>query len=194
MNLDMNKLMAVPESDRIKTLWTLLGDNVPLATLFVSGRRLRTKGFSWAPASFLSCSNVGSRMHNLCSITREGLRVKIEPYAAFEVDAPQHRTEACFPCVLQGKKYFIKKSPTKTNPSWEGLDLHKRSNLAVLIEMDTTQNNDGTWGLDGSRGALVSIVRRNDATLFAEYLRLVRYVDIRARFFSSSFFGGARGM
>ena len=45
MNLDMNKLMAFPESDRIKMLRALLGGNVPLAILFVPGRWLKDKGF-----------------------------------------------------------------------------------------------------------------------------------------------------
>lgn len=135
MNFDLKKLMGVPESDRIVTSWTFLGDTLPLATLFVSGLRLTVKGFSWAPASFLDCTHVGTRMNHLCAITGEGLRTRISPYTAFFVNAPQHPTEACFPCMLQGKKYFVKRSPVKTNPSWKGLDLHRRLNLAVVLEM-----------------------------------------------------------
>jgi hypothetical protein len=134
MDFDMKKLMSTPESERIESLWTLLGDNVPLAILFISGRRLTAKGFSWAPASFLDCTNVGPTMKHLYSVTGDGLRAKIGPYTAFEVDAPQQKTDACFPCVLQGKKYFVKRSPVQKNPSWEGLDLHLRSNLAVILE------------------------------------------------------------
>jgi hypothetical protein len=147
MNLDMKKLLAVPETDRMKTYWTLVGDMVPLATIFFSGRRLQAKGFQWAPASLLACTTVDTRKDHLCSLTPEGLRTKIAPYSAFEVDPPQQYTPACFPCVLQRRKYFIKKSPINTNPSWEGLDLHKRSNLVVILEMHTVQGDDGTCEL-----------------------------------------------
>ena len=135
MNFDLKKLLSVPESERITTSWTMMGDTVPLATLFVSGPRLTAKGFSWAPESFLDCTYVGLQMNHLCSVTPEGLRARIGPYAAFFVNAPQDPTEACFPCILQGKNYFIKRSPIKTNPSWEGLSLHLRSNLALILEM-----------------------------------------------------------
>lgn len=125
MNLDLKTLMAVPDSDRVKTFWTLMGENVPLATLFLAGSRLKDKGFSWAPASFLSCAKAGNCMDILCSISQEGLRAKLGPYTAFEVDKPQYLTEDLFPCILRGCKYFIKKNSNKANPSWEGLDLQR---------------------------------------------------------------------
>jgi len=134
MNFDMKTLMAVPKATRVQCIWALLGDTVPLATLFVSGLRLQAKGFSWAPASFLDCTHVGPLMRHFCSTSPEGLRATIGPYTAFEVDAPQYLSEACFPCILQGKKYFVKRSPVQTNPSWEGLNLHLRSNLALILE------------------------------------------------------------
>ncbi|KAG0652125.1 hypothetical protein D0Z07_0980 [Hyphodiscus hymeniophilus] len=117
MDFDLKKLMGTHESLRIQFLWTLLGDTVPLGVLFVPGPRLTAKSFSWAPASFLNCTKIGPTMNHLCSVTGDGLCAKIGPNAAFE-----------------GKKYFIKKSPVKTNPEWGGLDLHLRTDLVVILE------------------------------------------------------------
>lgn len=137
MNLDLKRLIAASKSDRVKVFWNLMGESanrIPLAVLFVPGPRLKDKGYSWAPASLLPCEKAGTQFKTLCTISEEGLRVKLGPYSAFELDNPQYPVDELLPCILQDYKYFIKKSPNKTNPSWEGLDLQYGPKLAIIFE------------------------------------------------------------
>lgn len=52
MGLDVATLLKEYNEERMKAFWLLLRQ-VPLATLFIPGERLRIPGFRWAPRSFI---------------------------------------------------------------------------------------------------------------------------------------------
>jgi hypothetical protein len=121
----------------MKEFWRAHKDQLPLPVLFVPGPRLLDKGFSWAPSSFLPCQKAGPAMSERGTVTDDGLFMKLPSYRTFTVNPPSQLTEPIFPLVLDGNKYFIRKSPARSNPSWDGLELHTRDNLAIILEYNT---------------------------------------------------------
>jgi hypothetical protein len=63
-----------------------------------------------------------------------GFRIKIPAYSTFKVTALGQISEAVFLLLLDGTKYFVRKSLVKTSLSWNGLGLHERKDLALIIE------------------------------------------------------------
>jgi hypothetical protein len=142
LNFDMERLMKVSESERMREFWRLQNEGVPISILYVPGPRLKDKGFSWAPATLLSCQSAGVDLYDHCRVTDDGLCLKLPPYTSFKLSILCQVRESRFPCTLDGSRHFFKKSPVKSNPSWDGLDLHKREDLATLIEMPPVQGRD----------------------------------------------------
>jgi hypothetical protein len=103
------------------------------------------------------------------------LRVKFAPYSAFHLSSLQAPTSSVVPCILEGQKYFIESPKDVTNPSLEGLDLENLE-LAVLLELGPVIGLDGRRSFDGSRCALVSITKRADGKIYAEYVRLITVI------------------
>ncbi|KUJ12058.1 uncharacterized protein LY89DRAFT_673847 [Mollisia scopiformis] len=136
MNFDMKALMEAPIPDRMKIFWKLHKDQMPISILFVPGSRLRQKGYRWAPSSLLPCQKVGIRMNERGTVTDEGFRIKLPAYSCFTITPLLNKiTAAVVQFLLDGNKYYIKKSPVRSNPPWEGLELHSRANLALVIEV-----------------------------------------------------------
>jgi hypothetical protein len=77
----------------------------------VTGELLEMISQGCCPTVVRTDKNLLGSSNHLYLITPERLRTKIGPYTSFSVDAPQASTEACFLCVLQGRKYFVKRSP-----------------------------------------------------------------------------------
>ncbi|CZR59572.1 uncharacterized protein PAC_09466 [Phialocephala subalpina] len=176
MDFDMEELMETPISDRMKIFWKLHKDTMPVSILFVPGPRLREKGFRWAPSTFLSCQSVGMRMKETGIVTDGGFRIRLPSFSCFTITPlPGKITEAIMPCILDGYKYYVKKSPVKSNPPWDDLELHRRTNLALVIELPSQQVDDQHL-FDGSRAGLVSIERDESGIIFAEFLNLVSVV------------------
>jgi len=126
--------IQAPEAKRMAVFWQLHDDKLPLAALFVGGPRLLEPGYRWAPASLLPCQKAGVRFQDTGRATDEGFRIKVPAYSAFTVTPPTQLNEDVFPLMLDGIKYFVRKSPVKNNPSWGGLELHSRTELALIIE------------------------------------------------------------
>jgi hypothetical protein len=161
---------------RMRKFWDMHGDHVSHAVLFVAGPRLVEKGYTWAPASFIMCSRAGPQFHRMGSIRpRGGLRVKSAPYSGFHLSSPEAPTPSVVPCILEGQKYFMESPKDVTNPSLEGLDL-ENLDLAVFLEMEPAIGLDGRRSFDGSRCALVSITKRADGKIYAEYVRLITVI------------------
>jgi hypothetical protein len=177
MNFDMEKLMTVSPSERMREFWKMHGDQMPLAILFVPGERMEHLGFSWAPSSLLSCQFAGPDYHHTGNVTNDWLRMRLDAYTTFEFPTPTELKESIIPILLEANKYFIKKSPVKSNPSWDGLDLHKKAELAVIIEHRTAQEG-GMWVIRGgaSRAALVEVIKKVDGVVFGRYLRMVSLI------------------
>jgi hypothetical protein len=172
--------MNTPESDRMREFWRLHKDGVPITVLYLPCPRLKDRAFSWAPVSVLSCQMAGLGLYDYCNVTDQGLRLTLAPYTSFTLSTPNEVYKSIFPCILDGYKYFIKKSPVKSNPSWDGLDLHTRQGLALMIEQPTAKEEDERWSIrasGASRAALVSIVDRRGGIFAAEYLALVSLVQ-----------------
>lgn len=137
LNCGRSKLTTeqTPISDRMKIFWKLHKDTMPVSILFVPGPRLREKGFRWAPSTFLPCQSVGMRMKETGIVTDGGFRIRLPSFSCFTITPlPGKITEAIMPLLLDGYKYYVKKSPVKSNPPWDDLELHRRTNLALVIE------------------------------------------------------------
>lgn len=69
------------------------------------------------------------------SATDDGFRFKLPYYSCLTITPASRKiTEAMIPCQLDGHKYYVKKSPIKSNPPWTDLNLHTRTHLALVIE------------------------------------------------------------
>jgi hypothetical protein len=194
LNFDMGQLMAVSPEERMRKFWRMHEDQIPFQILFVPGERIDHHGFSWAPSSLLSCQVAGRGDHTV-TVTDDGLRVRLKAYVSFEFSNSTELKEPIIPILPDGNKYFIKKSPVKSNPSWQGLDLHKKADLAIFIEQPTVQE-DKRWVIQGgaSRAALVEVMRgevmkvvmikgeakevikREDGVDYGRYLRMVSLI------------------
>jgi hypothetical protein len=196
MNFDMEKLMTVSPEERMREFWKMHEDQMPLAILFVPGERMDHQGFSWAPSSLLSCQSAGPDYHNTGNVTNDWLSMRLDAFTTFEFPTPTDLKESIMPIFLDTNKYFIKKCPVKSNPSWNGLDLHKKAELAVIIEHRTVQEG-GRWVIRGgaSRAALVEVIKgevikvemikgevkkkvikREDGVEYGRYLRMVSLI------------------
>lgn len=51
MDLNMKYFMEAPRSDRMEGFWSMHDSHVPVDTLFISGPRLKHKGYSLDPPS-----------------------------------------------------------------------------------------------------------------------------------------------
>jgi hypothetical protein len=198
MNFDMEKLMTVAAKERMREFWKMHGDQMPLAILFVPGERMDYEGFSWGPSSLLSCQFAGPDFHHTGKVTNDWLRMRLDAYTTFKFSTLTELKESIIPILLGANKYFIKKSPVKSNPSWDGLDLHKKAELAVIIEHRTVQEG-GRWVIRGgaSRAALVEVIKvevvkeevieggsvnrevikREDGVDYGRYLRMVSLIQ-----------------
>lgn len=177
MEFDLKQLMSVKPSERMKEFWRLHQDQVPVAALFPACRRLKDKGYSWAPASLLGCPIAGCRFNEYGKITKEGLLVKFKPYTTFSIESLYGAIRRVFPCTLDGHKYFIVNNSRFGAPSIDDLVLHTRKELALVIERPTAQGQDGRWSFEGSRCVLAEILHRYDSLFYAEYLTCVRVVQ-----------------
>jgi hypothetical protein len=160
---------------RMRKFWSMHKNQVPVAVLFVQGPRLKSKGYSWAPSSFRMCSRAGRRLFDMAATGpygSGGLSVKFAAYSAFRISAPQFPMPSVVPCTLDGQTYFIENQKDIINPSWDSLDL-RNDKLAIILEIEPTQGHDRHWSFDGSRGALVSMLKHTNGTLFAKYIRLI---------------------
>ncbi|RDL30357.1 Uncharacterized protein BP5553_10235 [Venustampulla echinocandica] len=78
LNLDMKRILSVPEAERMETLWSEM-PNIPPNMIFWIGPKLQKKGFRWAPSTFLN----GRDLHHFdfaeagtAKLTPRGLKVR----------------------------------------------------------------------------------------------------------------------
>jgi len=78
LNLDMKRILSVPEAVRMESLWSEM-PNVPPNMIFWIGPKLKKKGLRWAPSTLLN----GRDLHNVdfaeadtAKLTPRGLRVR----------------------------------------------------------------------------------------------------------------------
>jgi hypothetical protein len=76
---------------------------------------------------------------------------------------------------MEGTIYYIRQTLRNNNPSWDGLELGKCTNLAVIISLgigSSTITLEGNYGFDAAIGALVDIIE-DGQTKYVKYLRFV---------------------
>ena len=171
MGYDMEHLMDAPEHARMNRFWSMHEDHVPAAILFLPGPRLKDRGYSWEPTSIFPCTDAGPRLSELGAITSSGLCFKLAAYSAFLVRTPQQPVNSVLPRTLDGKTYFVTRSPVVATPSWAGLELHDLQGLAIVLELFPTRGvtADGlltdhalTWYLEWSDRMANSLLSISD--------------------------------
>ena len=178
LDLNLGELLEVPDADRMKKLWTMCHE-LPAATLFLPGQKMTDKNFGWAPASVINCSNIGMPMDLPATVSPEGLLVTLH---GFRLCTAPPRTKAVIACDLEGTTYYIRQNLKMGNPSWEGLDLHTCTDLAVILGQNPMPDPTIRPPLVASLGALVKITKTEGAMLFAEYVRMVSVIGKDSRF------------
>lgn len=76
---------------------------------------------------------------------------------------------------MEGDTYFIRQSLSGINPSWDGLELGKRTNLAEIINQLHGFNATklgGNCGFEAATEALVDTIEDGE-TRYVKYLRFV---------------------
>jgi hypothetical protein len=79
LNLDIQRILSVPEAARMETLWSEM-PNISPDVIFWIGPKLQKKGFRWAPSAFLNGRDLhhNSELTNAgaANLTQKGLRVR----------------------------------------------------------------------------------------------------------------------
>ena len=131
LDLDMNELMEAPERHRMGKLWSLCGQLLA-SILFLLGSKLTDENLGWAPASCMDCTYIGIPDEDPATITPDGLFVTLPRFLIYK--ALPLPTQAVIACDLDGKAFDVRRN---RKLGWEGLDLHKRDDLAVTSRSET---------------------------------------------------------
>jgi hypothetical protein len=183
MDFDLKYLLATPENhesgndddhdvvtqteadERMRRFWELHTSYVPISVLFVPGAKLPMLGFSWAPASLLSCAYAGPVTDHVGSITKSyipdtlgggklrwilryllriplapsiGLTMLLPPRKAFLLSPPPVSAQPAnnyLVCRLDGHKYYIRPGVDTLDFSDVSDALSQATLLAVIVEI-----------------------------------------------------------
>ena len=178
LDLNLNELMEVSERYRMGKLWSMCGQ-LPAAILFLPGNKLTDENLGWAPASCMDCTNLGIPRNVPGTVTPEGLFVTLPGFLLHEAPQP---TQALIACDLDGKTVYVRRNMKLGSPGWDGLELHERDDLAVILGQDPLQDPTMRPPLVACIGALVRVTRTEKRIVFAEYVRMVSVIGKDSRF------------
>lgn len=170
-DLDIEEFQKPPYAGTVQKFWSLNVKGIPSYVLFLPGPKLTNNGYGWAPASLLDLKLTGSDFR-LANITPRGLLVS---YPGIILSQPHNPTRSIIGCGVDGYTYYIRQTLSNNNPSWDGLELGKCTNLAVIINSVTsfsTTTLGGNHGFETAIGALVDIIEDGE-TKYVKYLRFV---------------------
>jgi hypothetical protein len=167
-DLDIEELQKPPHAGTVQKFWSLNVKGVPSYVLFISGPKLTSNGYGWAPASLLDLKIVGTDFR-MADITPRGLLVT---YPGIILDQPHNPTSSIIGYSVEGDTYYIRQSLMNNNPSWDGLELGKCTNLAVIINPVIHSTLGVKRRFDAGVGALVQIIEDGE-TKYVKYLRFV---------------------
>ncbi|KAJ9604147.1 hypothetical protein H2200_011670 [Cladophialophora chaetospira] len=185
LGIDTFELQGIPVDQRMKAIYSSL--NVfPQAILFVSGKRIREEGMTWAPAGFQKPTDALLRNIAPGYPTDRGLLVTYPGLLFLPEMRPQHEVFPIFD--IDGMQSFtINPEIEEDTPPWEAMRSLK--NLAIIVkptdgDMITTGNvTDWRNGLNTEAhlwGVLVSIygedrrAKAGSSVLYARYQCRVR--------------------
>lgn len=173
LDLPLGELLEAPKQHRLKKLWTLC-HQLPAAILFLPGTKLTDESFGWAPASCMDVNKIGIPKSIPATVTPKGIVVTLNGFLLS--GPPPSRTIALIACKLQAQLVYIRQNVKLGNPSWEGLNLHECSNLAVIL------NTSPLYPFQGCLGALLNITETRRGILFARYIRMISVIGKDSRF------------
>lgn len=156
LDLEVDKLQAEPDAYSVKKFWSLHDKGVPAYVLFLPGRKLPDKGYGWAPADLKDLMFLSGNIPDPIipgTVTSNGLRVS---FPGFALGQPRNPTRSVISCEIDGAILYVRHSLTDGTASWEGLELHKRKRLAVILLVIFGEPKKGE-GIELARGALVEI-------------------------------------
>jgi hypothetical protein len=208
MGFDLRYLLAVPENggseyddvddfvtqaeadQRMCRYWEMHTSHVPIPVLFVPGAKLPNLGFSWAPASLLSCAYSGPGKDLTGTITKSyvpdtwggrivrwilgsilriplapaiGLSMLLPPRKAFLLSPPPASKQPAknyLVCRLDGQKYYIRPGVDTLDFSDVSDALSQASLLAVIVEILPTNSAQSESYVFAATRAALLVVRR----------------------------------
>ena len=121
LDLDMKKINDVDENARMEAMWSIIPE-IPPEIVFLRGERLATKGFRWAPKTFLLCppiwKPIDGNYRGAAVLGPEGLTVR---YPAWILGcARNHKIAAdnLYMFEADGSMYSIRCSDKRTLESY----------------------------------------------------------------------------
>lgn len=173
LNMDTAQLLDTPDAQRVRKLWSMHVHGVPAAVLFIPGTRLVEPGYRWAPDSYMHCANYGVPTNFTGAVTPQGFDVVLP---GFTLSTPQNPTREVIACDLDDQTFYIRRNLKRDNPSWDGLDMHKLENLAVILGQERMEDPRERRPLVACIGALVVVEREEEGLLRVRYLRMVSVI------------------
>ena len=178
LDMDLAQLLSVPDHERVKKLWSMFRE-VPAATLFLPGKKLKCRVFGWAPASCSDCRFLAIPIDVPAHITPKGLCVSL---SGFFLDTPREPVEGVIACELDGEIFYVRRNVKWGSPGWDGLDLHRASRLAVILGQDPWSDDARRPGLVACIAALVHVVASEGDMVVVEYIRFASVIKKGCRY------------
>lgn len=171
LRLDLETLQQEPDALTMKKFWSLHKEGVPAGILFIPGPKLQDEGYGWAPASLMDLKIMTNDPTKGAEVTLRGLRVE---YPALRLAHLPNPVRSIIPCEIDGCVFYVRVITRDNSPSIEGMELHKRENLAILV-VNMFPEEDGVAGGLGS--GLGVLVQAQDAwELAGDQERRVKYL------------------
>ena len=178
LDMEVNKIVKVPSKERVKCLWSMYYQ-IPAATLFLPGEKLRDLNCGWAPARLRDLGHLGVPMSHPANVTPLGLSVKLP---GFLLDVQTSAAKAVIACRLEGEIFYIRQNTKLGSPSWAGLELDKIAQIAVVLGQEPMLDVSQRPPLTACVGILVALTRQEENTMFVDYIRMVSVIGKGCRY------------
>ena len=177
LDLDLEALQKEPAASSVQKFWSLHEKcGVPAAVLFAPGEKFEIEGLGWAPKNLMRVSFVGVNFNSLAKVTPRGLQVA---YPGIFLGAIERAVKTVLAVMVERELFFIRQNLI-TGKSWEGLNLHERKDLSVIISaLGVKEGRTTTGGLERGLGALVEgTAWGSDCVHQVHHVRYLRYVSV----------------
>ena len=185
LDLDMKRIVAVSEDQRMEEVWTLLGEaeRIPPNALFAGGPKLRTKGYGWAPSSLLTSSNVdlhSDRFKDGAVLRDQGLVVQCPGFFLSWIRPVTHSFYFCD----QSNRHFKVTLPFSST-QWEDWPTDPNaddscrcpSSIALMCRGPLEPISDSGLKVPNVAAILVSVERTEDNVAFVRFMTKVYVVE-----------------
>ena len=177
LNLDIDKILAVPANKRMKEMLALLdaGPGITRGALFAPGPKIKAKGFGWAPTTILNpssspviCRSLGQE----AKLDKEGLSFMS---GGFLLIWKKPVTDIFNFKDLEGNRFRV--VPDQRPISWADTDCDSQSQEAAscpqfiaLIVRDKLEQTSILNHINPASGVLVAVERREADIVFVRYV------------------------